>query len=427
MKNTNKKIKKVFNCLLLVVFIIFPTNINADSPDTSRLLDLFGSVFKKVHSNYVEEITEQELIEKAINGMLFGLDPHSRYMNEETYREMQIDTSGKFGGLGIQITMQDGMVKIISPIDDTPAFFAGLEAGDLITQINSLSVVGMTLNEAVDLMRGEPGSKITLTIAREGKELFDVELIRDIIKIQSVKYEILDDVGYIRITSFTEQTSDGLKKAIREIKNGLDNQNSGYILDLRSNPGGLLGQAVKVSSIFLERGDIVSTRGRGEKQIKVYRARPGDITNGKPLVIIINGGSASASEIVAGALQDHKRAIIIGTNSFGKGSVQSIIPIMDYKRKNQGAMSLTTAKYYTPKGRSIQAKGIEPDIYVEQGKFEADKFKYYSESNLKGSLDNDGESSTLENGGFDKEKLPGEDYQLARALDIIKALLILEK
>ena len=358
-----KKNINLFFPYLLIFCLISPFPAQSKTKETIRLLDLFGTVLERTYEDYVEEVTKQELIEKAINGMLSGLDPHSGYMNEETYQEMQVDTSGKFGGLGIQITMDEGFIKIISPIDDTPAYKAGLKAGDLITQINNTPVLGLTLKEAVDLMRGRPGSKITITIAREEVDIFDVTLIREIIKIPSVKYEIYNDVGYLRISSFTEETEDELSKAIKKIKKDLNNDESGYILDLRSNPGGLLTQAVAVSDIFLKKGEIVATKGRSNNNVAIYKAKGGDLIENKPLVILINGGSASASEIVAGALQDHKRAIIIGTKSFGKGSVQSIIPLMDYEKNKQGAIKLTVARYYTPSGRSIQAKGIEPDIY----------------------------------------------------------------
>lgn len=420
-----KKFIKISSFFIIGFYILFSLPINAKTKETLRLLDLFGNVFERTYENYVEEVTEQELLEKALNGMLSGLDPHSGYMNEETYNEMKIDTSGKFGGLGIQITMEEGFVKIISPIDDTPAYKAGLKSGDYITQINGSPVLGLTLSEAVDLMRGKVGSKITITIAREGIDIFDVDIIRDIIKIQSVRNETYGNVGYLRISTFSEQTSSELKKSIKKINRKLKKNEIGYILDLRSNPGGLLTQAIQVSDIFLRKGEIVSTKGRGDKDIRRYKAKPGDLINEKPLVVLINGGSASASEIVAGALQDNKRAIVIGTKSFGKGSVQSIIPLQDYNRKSQGAMRLTTARYYTPSGKSIQAKGIEPDIIVEQGKFEFNNnIAGFSESDLRGSLDND-KDLELENADNDKELIK-QDYQLARAIDLIKALSIFD-
>ena len=422
------KIKYIYLVIkiFLLFFLLFSPKINAKSKEMIRLMDLFENVFEKTHEEYVEEISEQELMEKAISGMLSALDPHSGYMNEETFKEMQVDTSGKFGGLGIQITMEEGFVKIISPIDDTPAYKAGLKAGDLITQINNKPVMGLNLKEAVDMMRGRPGTKIIITIAREGLDLFDVELKREIIKIQSVKNEIFDDIGYIRISQFTEQTNKGLIKAVKETKITLDNEELGYILDLRSNPGGLLSQAVAVSDLFLNEGVIVSTKGRDINNDKKYSAKNGDIIKNKPLVILINGGSASASEIVAGALQDHKRAIVIGTKSFGKGSVQSIIPLWDFRRNNQGAMKLTTSRYYTPLGKSIQAKGIEPDIYVEQGEFKSNEISLYSESDFFGSLDSS-ENLEIEEEIDENQKIFETDYQLSRAIDLVKALSILDQ
>ena len=320
--------KYLFINLIFFTFICtsFPNNVIAKNTETYEFLDLFGQVFDRVRKDYVEEVSDKELIEKAIDGMLTGLDPHSGYLDEESWKDMQLDTKGKFGGLGIEITMEEGFVKVVSPIEDTPAYNAGIQAGDYIIQIEDIPVLGLTLSEAVELMRGKKGTSIKLTIAREGTEPFEIKIIRDIIKIQSVKSDIFDNVGYLRITSFTEQTVSGIKKAIKKIYEVLYGIDIGYILDVRSNPGGLLDQAVKVSDIFLEQGEIVSTRGREKDDIHRYRARAGDLIESKPLIVIINGGSASASEIVAGALQDHKRAIIIGTKSFGKGSVQTIIP-----------------------------------------------------------------------------------------------------
>ena len=394
--------------------------------ETYEYLDLFGQIFDRVRSSYVEEVTDEELIEKAIDGMLTGLDPHSGYMNEEVWEEMQMDTQGKFGGLGIEITMEEGFVKVISPIEDTPAYKAGVLAGDYIIQIDDISVFGLTLNEAVELMRGEKGDPITITISREGKEPFDIEIIRDFIKIQSVKNEIYDDIGYLRITSFTEQTGDDLIKSIKKIKNELNQKDKGYILDLRSNPGGLLSSAVKVTDIFLKRGEIVSTRGRNKKNITRYRAKNGDMINSKPLVVIINNGSASASEIVAGALQDHRRAIVIGTQSFGKGSVQTIIPFKKSNSKGVAGIRLTTARYYTPSGISIQGTGIVPDIIVEQGTFESFNYKRYAESDLKDSLDKEENNKTNKNTNnevvSEKEERLAKDFQLQRALDLIKGL-----
>ena len=417
-----------------IVFLIFLGSFSAQSAsknkETYEYLDLFGQIFDRIRSEYVEEVTDQELIEKAIDGMLTGLDPHSGYMNEEVWQEMQMDTQGKFGGLGIEITMEEGFVKVISPIDDSPAFEAGILAGDFIIQIDDTPVFGLTLNEAVDLMRGEKGQSITITVSRDGTEPFEVKIVRDIIKIQSVKSEVYDDIGYLRITSFTEQTEDGLLKSIKKIQK--ENENiKGYVLDVRSNPGGLLSQAVKVSDIFLTRGEIVSTRGREKKDIRRYRAKNKDHTNGKPIVVLINGGSASASEIVAGALQDHRRAIIVGTQSFGKGSVQTIMPFQRSNAENVSGIRLTTARYYTPSGESIQGKGISPDIMVEQGEFESYDFKRYSESDLKDSLDKDDENVSNDSAEdtelSEKEKRLAKDYQLQRALDLLKGLSIFEE
>ena len=353
--------KFLLSGLFIINVTLFSPKTFASSADEEKYkyLDLFGQVFDRVRSSYVEEVTDQELIEKAIDGMLSGLDPHSGFMNEEVFQEMQMDTSGKFGGLGIEITMEEGFVKVIAPIEDTPAYEAGVLAGDYIIQIGDTPVFGLTLNEAVELMRGKKGEAILITISRANTEPFELEIVRDYIKIRSVKNEIFNNIGYLRITSFNEQTENGLLESIKKLEK--DNEVKGYVLDIRSNPGGLLTQAVKVTDIFLERGEIVSTRGRDKKDIKRYRAKKTDRTNGKPLVVIIDGGSASASEIVAGALQDHKRAIIIGTQSFGKGSVQSIIPL-----RNGGGIRLTISKYYLPSGKSISEVGVTPDIFVEE-------------------------------------------------------------
>ena len=418
-------------CIIIALSVTGSTA--SKNKETYEYLDLFGQIFDRVRSQYVDNVTDEELIEKAIDGMLTGLDPHSGYMDEEVWEEMQMDTQGKFGGLGIEITMEEGFVKVISPIEDTPAYKAGVLAGDFIIQIDDAPVFGLTLSEAVELMRGEKGDPITITISREGVEPFEVNIIRDIIKIQSVKYEIFDNVGYLRITSFTEQTESGLIKYIKKIKEELDNKQIGFVLDLRSNPGGLLKQSVKVSDIFLEQGEIVSTRGRNKEDILRYRAKKGDRINGQPLIVLINGGSASASEIVAGALQDHKRAIIIGTKSFGKGSVQTIIPFKKSgNNKSTTGIRLTTARYYTPSGESIQGKGIMPDIIIEQGTFESKEFKRYSEADLKDSLDNeDNENKNDENSDADEETEEKNrldtDYQLARAVDLIQGIGIYQE
>ena len=411
--------------LLFTLITLFAPKTYGSSSDEEKYkyLDLFGQVFDRVRSSYVEEVTDQELIEKAIDGMLSGLDPHSGFMNEEVFQEMQMDTEGKFGGLGIEITMEEGFVKVIAPIEDTPAYDAGVLAGDYIIQIDETPVFGLTLNEAVELMRGKKGEPIVITISRANTEPFEIEIIRDYIKIRSVKSEVLNNIGYLRITSFNEQTESGLLNAIKKIEQ--ENKIKGYVLDVRSNPGGLLTQAVKVTDIFLERGEIVSTRGRDKKDIRRYRAKKSDRTNGKPLVVIIDGGSASASEIVAGALQDHKRAIIIGTQSFGKGSVQTIIPFQVSNSDNLTGIRLTTARYYTPSGESIQGKGIVPDIIIEQGEFESFDYKRFSESDLKDSLDKNNEEDVEENEDNELsefEKRLEIDYQLRRAFDLVQGV-----
>ena len=414
---------KVILLLTLIILLAPKTYGSSSDEEKYKYLDLFGQVFDRVRSSYVEEVTDQELIEKAIDGMLSGLDPHSGFMNEEVFQEMQMDTEGKFGGLGIEITMEEGFVKVIAPIEDTPAYEAGVLAGDYIIQIDETPVFGLTLNEAVELMRGKKGEPIVITISRANTEPFEIEIIRDYIKIRSVKSEVLNNIGYLRITSFNEQTESGLLDAIKKIEK--ENQIKGYVLDVRSNPGGLLTQAVKVTDIFLERGEIVSTRGRDKKDIRRYRAKKSDRTNGKPLVVIIDGGSASASEIVAGALQDHKRAIIIGTQSFGKGSVQTIIPFQVSNSDNLTGIRLTTARYYTPSGESIQGKGIVPDIIIEQGEFESFNYKRFSESDLKDSLDKNNEEELEDNEDNELsefEKRLELDYQLRRAFDLVQGV-----
>ncbi len=362
----------------------------ADRSDTYRQLNLFSDVFARIRSNYVEEVEDKEMIEAAINGMLTSLDPHSSYLNAEHFEDMQVQTKGEFGGLGIEVTMESGLVKVISPIDDTPAARAGVEAGDYITALDGEPVRGLTLSEAVDLMRGAPGTTLTVTIARRGEVApFDIDIIRDVIKIKSVRHQVEGNTGYIRITSFNEQTGAGVKTAVAALKEEIGDELNGVVLDLRSNPGGLLDQAIAVSDAFLDRGEILQTRGRDPQDVQRYHAKRGDLINGLPIIVLINGGSASASEIVAGALQDYNRALIVGTPSFGKGSVQTIIPL----GRGRGAMRLTTARYYTPSGRSIQAEGIEPDLLVEPAKVE----KYESsrsrrtEASLRGHLDNTNE------------------------------------
>jgi len=346
----------------LAVAQVIGTSTAATNGDTYKLLNLFGEVYDRVRSDYVEKPDEQKMMEAAINGMLTSLDPHSSYMNAKDFAEMNIKTKGEFGGLGIEVTMEGGVIKVVSPYDDTPAKKAGLMANDLIVKIDGKEVQGITLNEAVAKMRGPVGSPITITVVRDKKEPFDVKMNRDTIKIESVKSsQEGDDVGYVRISTFSENADSGLQKAINELDKKMGGKEKGFILDLRNDPGGLLQQAIAVSDVFMEKGEVVSTRGRGPDQVERYTATKGDLTNGKPLVVLINGGSASASEIVAGALQDQKRATVIGTRSFGKGSVQTIIPL-----GNEGAIRLTTQRYFTPSGRSIQAKGIDPDIQIEE-------------------------------------------------------------
>jgi carboxyl-terminal processing protease len=343
----------------------FGSAARASASDTYRELNLFGDVFERVRADYVEKPDDSQLVESAINGMLAGLDPHSSYMDPKSFRDMQVQTRGEFGGLGIEVTMEDGLVKVVAPIDDTPAAKAGVMANDIITKLDDEQVQGLSLNQAVDKMRGPVNTKIKLTIVRKGSDKpIEVTIVRDVIRVKSVRSHAEgDDIGYIRITQFNEQTTDGLKQAIDDLNSQLGaDKIKGYVIDLRNNPGGLLDQAISVSDTFLEKGEIVSTRGRNPEETQRFNARPGDMTKGKPLIVLINGGSASASEIVAGALQDHKRATLIGTRSFGKGSVQTIIPL----GAGNGALRLTTARYYTPSGRSIQAKGITPDIEVLQ-------------------------------------------------------------
>ncbi len=397
--------------------------------DTYRQLNLFGDVFERVRAQYVDELEDKELVEKAINGLLSGLDPHSSYLDEEHFADMQIQTKGEFGGLGIEITMENGLVKVVSPIDDTPAFRAGIEAGDLIVEIDGEPVMGLTLSESVEKMRGKVGTDIDIVVRRESEpEPLEFTITRDIIHIRAVRHRVEGNAGYIRITTFNQNTEEGVEKAIEEIREELGDKLVGYVIDLRNNPGGLLDQAIAVSDAFLDQGEIVSTRGRHKRDTKRDNAHSGDLAEGLPLVVLINGGSASASEIVAGALQDHKRAIVLGTKSFGKGSVQTVIPLPGH-----GAMRLTTARYYTPSGRSIQATGIEPDIIVEPAKVETIKFKRLSENDLRGALDRKEEDEKPKKDEGKKKPKKGEvevsvteeepvDYQLSRALDLLNGL-----
>ncbi|KQP42522.1 peptidase S41 [Methylobacterium sp. Leaf104] len=397
------------------------TSAVAASAETYRQLSLFGDVFEKVRTDYVEKPDEAKLIEAAVNGMLTSLDPHSSYMDSKSFRDMQVQTRGEFGGLGIEVTMEDGLIKVVTPIDDTPASKAGILTNDVITQIDEDQVQGLTLNQAVDKMRGPVNSPVKLKISRkESKDPIEVTLNRDVIKIKPVRSRAEGgDVGYIRLTQFNEQTFDGLRAAIDKLNTDIGaDKLKGYVLDLRNNPGGLLDQAVMVSDAFLDRGEIVSTRGRNPDETQRFSAKSGDLTKGKPIVVLVNGGSASASEIVAGALQDHKRATVLGTRSFGKGSVQSIIPL-----GGSGALRLTTARYYTPSGRSIQAKGIEPDQEVLQEVPDELKGKDETkgEAGLKGHLK---QKDVEERGGSSAyvPPDPAKDKQLIAAFDFLRGI-----
>ena len=404
---------------------------NSDKAKVYEQLDLFGDIFDRIRSEYVEEVDAKELIEAAINGMLTSLDPHSSYLPPVDAEKMREQTRGEFGGLGIEVTQEEGFVKVVSPIDGTPADEAGMEAGDFITHVDGESVLGLTLNEAVERMRGPVGSEIIITVVREGEdEPFDVTIIRDFIKLTAARVRTEGKSVVIRVTTFNDNTFDNIRDGLNnELENagGLENIN-GVVIDLRNNPGGLLSQAIRVSDAFLEKGEIVSTRGRDPEEGDRYNATPGDLINGKPIVVLINGGSASASEIVAAALKDHRRGIVVGTNSFGKGSVQTVMPL-----REQSAMRLTTARYYSPSGRSIQNLGVTPDIIVEQPRRRAEDeeegFKFRSESDLRGSLSNDSltedEIQQIEEDRAKAEKaaeLRNADYQLAYAIDILTGL-----
>jgi carboxyl-terminal processing protease len=398
----------------------------SNNAETYKQLNLFGDVFELVRSDYVDNVSDETLVEGAINGMLTSLDPHSNYLNAKNFNDMKVQTRGEFGGLGIEVSMENGLVKVVSPIDDTPAAHAGLKPGDLITHLDGAPVQGLTLPEAVEKMRGPVNSDINLTIRREGREPFDVKLTRAIIKIQSVRSHLEGkDIGYVRITSFNEQTDVGLNNAVKSLKQQAGGKLAGFVLDLRNNPGGLLDQAVAVADAFLEKGEIVSTRGRRSDDAQRYNARAGDIADGLPIAVLINGGSASASEIVAGALQDHHRAILLGTRSFGKGSVQTIIPLAGH-----GAMRLTTARYYTPSGRSIQAKGIDPDIVVEAAKIErAPKDGAGKDDKTASNADNKDGKAKSETATEQRTVDPSiigtaDDYQMARAVDMLRGIAL---
>lgn len=413
--------------ILILVVVLMNVSVKAapkkeSEPDTYEMLNLFGEVMERAKISYVEEVSDKKLIEAAINGMLTSLDPHSSYLDTESFAYMSEQTRGKFGGLGIEVTMDNGLVMVVSPIDDTPAAKAGIKSGDYITHIDGQTVIGLTLNEAVAKMRGKIGTKIKLSVRRANAKPFEVTLKREEIKIHSVKTEIKNDnILYIRISSFAEENDKEIIKAVKDAQKKLKNKLAGIVIDVRNNPGGLLDQAVAVSDLFLDKGEIVSTRSRNEEDTVKYTAQTGDIAAGLPMVVIINEGSASASEILAGALQDHHRAIVIGEKSFGKGSVQTVIPLGEY-----GAMRITTARYYTPSGRSIQAKGIEPDILVKQAKLEAVESYGLNikESELKGALKNEEDNKKAKSGSENKSENKEEiaDYQLIRALDLVKAL-----
>ena len=421
-----------FMCGILIAGAFsMPTLTSANSSKNAeiyRQLGLFGDIFQRVRESYVDEVDEKALIEAAINGMLTSLDPHSSFLDTENFSNMQVQTKGKFGGLGIEITMENGVIKIVSPIDDTPAAKAGLQPEDYIVAVNGEPILGMALSDAVDKLRGKVGSDVTVTIQREQNEPFDVTVTRDTIKIRSVRSDVFDDIGYLRITTFSEQTSPGLSDAVEKIFTEHGDKVKGFVLDLRNNPGGLLNEAIAVTDAFLDAGEIVSTRGRDEENASRAYAKPGDIARGLPLVVLINSGSASASEIVAGALKDHQRAVLLGTRSFGKGSVQSVIPV-----SGTGAMRLTTARYYTPSGVSIQATGITPNIEVVLARIEKLEGGITREENLKGALDSpdpdspksvesdDSDTAATKAAPADQSKI---DYQLARALDLIQGVSI---
>src|ERR1700754_783302 len=403
-----------------LVPVAFGSSAKAAAADTYRQLNLFGDVFERVRADYVEKPDDSKLIESAINGMLAGLDPHSSYMEPKAFRDMQVQTRGEFGGLGIEVTMEDGLIKVVAPIDDTPAAKAGVMANDIITKLDEEQVQGLTLNQAVEKMRGPVNTKIKLTIMRKGSEKpVEVSITRDIIRVRAVRSRPEDDVGYIRVTQFNEQTTENLKKAITDLQTQIPaDKLKGFIVDMRNNPGGLLDQAISVSDAFLERGEIVSTRGRNAEETQRFSARAGDLVKGKPVIVLVNGGSASASEIVAGALQDHKRATILGTRSFGKGSVQTIIPL----GAGNGALRLTTARYFTPAGRSIQAKGITPDIEVLQDVPEELKARTDTrgESSLRGHLKGEGQEETGSQSYVPPD--PKNDKALNTALDLVRGV-----
>ncbi len=420
MFNLNSTLKT--STILTFIYLAFIPRLFSEDGDVYKQLNLFGEVYERVRSEYVEKVSDKELIEAAINGMLQSLDPHSSYLNADSFTEMKIQTKGEFGGLGIEVTMENGLVKVVSPIDDTPAANAGVQSGDYISHIDDEPVMGLSLSEAVDKMRGPINTKLKITVIREGNDAFDLNLKRAIIKVTSIKSKKEEDVAYLRITSFTQKTYKNLVKEYNKLSLEMKGNMKGLVLDLRNNPGGLLDQAVSVSDAFLNRGEIVSTRGRDNKGEQRYNASKGDITNGLPIVVLINGGSASASEIVAGALQDHKRGILMGTQTFGKGSVQTIIPVT-----SKGAVRLTTARYFTPSGSSIQAKGISPDIYVPQSKIEVlENTNSRRESDLRGALDSEKNINNNKSIDSNDEKDTVTDYQLNRAIELIRSINVYE-
>ncbi len=407
---------------LLVTQPMLFTSAKAAAADTYRQLNLFGDVFERVRADYVEKPDDGKLVETAINGMLAGLDPHSSFMDAKSFRDMQVQTRGEFGGLGIEVTMEDGLVKVVAPIDETPAAKAGVMANDIITHLDDEAVQGLTLNQAVEKMRGPVNTKIKLKIMRKGADKpVEISITRDVIRVRAVRSRPEgEDVAYIRITQFNEQTTENVKKAMTDLAAQIPEAKlKGYVVDLRNNPGGLLDQAISVSDIFMEKGEIVSTRGRNAEETQRFNARPGDLTKGKPIIVLINGGSASASEIVAGALQDHKRATVLGTRSFGKGSVQTIIPL----GAGNGALRLTTARYYTPSGKSIQAKGISPDIEVLQEVPEELKARTDTkgESSLRGHLKADGDEQTGSQSYIPPD--PKDDKALKMAADLLRGVV----
>ena len=402
--------------------VLLGSTAKAAAVDTYRQLNLFGDVFERVRADYVEKPDDQKLIETAINGMLAGLDPHSSYMDPKSFRDMQVQTRGEFGGLGIEVTMEDGLVKVVAPIDETPAAKAGVQSNDIITHLDEEAIQGLTLNQAVEKMRGPVNTKIKLKIMRKGADKpIEVSITRDVIRVRAVRSNMQDDdVGYIRITQFNEQTTENMKKAISDLQTQAGDKLKGFVIDLRNNPGGLLDQAISVSDAFLDKGEIVSTRGRNAEETQRFSARPGDLTKAKPIVVLINGGSASASEIVAGAIQDHKRGIVLGTRSFGKGSVQTIIPL----GAGNGALRLTTARYFTPAGRSIQAKGIVPDVEVLQDVPEEIKARSDTrgEASLRGHLKAEGDEQTGSQSYIPPN--PKDDKALHAALDLLRGIKV---